>query len=113
MSANARRGEIEAELDGRPQRLCLTLGALAELEQAFAAEDLAALVERFSAGRFSARDLARVIGAGLRGAGSDASDEAVLAMPTPGGATGYATIVTKLLEATFGGGGQGQNPPGP
>lgn len=44
MSANRRRGEIAAELDGKTMRLCLTLGALAELEAAYAADDLGALV---------------------------------------------------------------------
>ncbi len=100
--ANARRGEIVAELDGTRRRLCLTLGALAELESAFAAEDLSALVARFSTGRLSARDMARVIGAGLRGAGTDVADEDVLAMTTPGGAAGFAAIVADLLAATFG-----------
>jgi hypothetical protein len=38
--ANRHRGEIEAVLDGRPRTLCLTLGALAELEAAFGAQDL-------------------------------------------------------------------------
>lgn len=71
MSVNRRRGEISAELDGTPRRLCLTLGALAELEAAYAADDLAALVERFSAGRLSALDMMRIVGAGLRGAGED------------------------------------------
>ena len=100
--ANARRGEIVAELDGTRKRLCLTLGALAELESAFAAEDLSALVARFSTGKLSARDMARVIGAGLRGAGAAAADEDVLAMTTPGGAAGFAAIVADLLAATFG-----------
>lgn len=100
--ANARRGEITAELDGTRRRLCLTLGALAELESAFAAEDLSALVARFSTGRLSSRDMARVIGAGLRGAGTDVADEDVLAMTTPGGAAGFAAIVADLLAATFG-----------
>ena len=65
MTANRRRGEIAAELDGKAYRLCLTLGALAELEAAYAADDLGALVERFSRGRLSALDMIRVIGAGL------------------------------------------------
>lgn len=39
--ANARRGEIEAVIDGRAQVLCLTLGALAQLETAFAVDNLA------------------------------------------------------------------------
>jgi hypothetical protein len=91
-----------AELDGTRMRLCLTLGALAELESAFAAEDLSALVARFSTGKLSARDMARVIGAGLRGAGAAAADEDVLVMTTPGGAAGFAAIVADLLAATFG-----------
>lgn len=34
MPVNRRRGETEAVFDGRPHRLALTLGALAELEHA-------------------------------------------------------------------------------
>jgi hypothetical protein len=103
MAVNRRRGEVEAELDGVTHRLCLTLGALAELEAAYQAEDLQALVQRFSSGRLSARDLARVIGAGLRGGGNAVSDEDVMAMRTPDGAAGFAAIAARLLEATFGG----------
>jgi hypothetical protein len=102
MTANRRRGEIDAELDGRGYRLCLTLGALAELEAAYAADDLGALVERFSRGRLSAQDMIRVIGAGLRGAGNDISDEAVGAMRSEAGAAGFASIVSDLLTTTFG-----------
>jgi hypothetical protein len=102
MSANRRRGEISAELDGRSRKLCLTLGALAELEATYAADDLATLVERFSTGRLSALDMIRIIGAGLRGAGEDMADEAVGAMQSEGGATGFAAIVADLLSTTFG-----------
>src|SRR5688572_16128740 len=66
--ANRHRGEVAAELDGRPRRLVLTLGALAELEDALGAEDLVALAERFSRGRLAARDAIRILAAGLRGA---------------------------------------------
>jgi uncharacterized phage protein (TIGR02216 family) len=66
---NRYRGEIDAELGGRRRTLVLTLGALAELESAFGAVDLMALAERFGTGRLSARDLVRIIAAGLRGAG--------------------------------------------
>ncbi len=59
---NLHRGEIEAEIGGRPRRLVLTLGALAELEAAFGADDLVALAERFGSGRLKARDLIRIIG---------------------------------------------------
>ena len=40
---NLHRGEIEAEIGGVRRRLVLTLGALAELEAAFGADDLTAL----------------------------------------------------------------------
>ena len=86
---NAHRGEIEARLDGRPYTLCLTLGALAELEHAFGHEDMLALAERFQRGRLSARDAQRIIAAGLRGAGHDIADVAVAGMQADGGATGY------------------------
>jgi hypothetical protein len=110
MSVNRRRGEIAAMLDGRERRLCLTLGALAELEAAFEAEDLGALVERFSSGRLSASDLIRILGAGLRGAGETVSDEEVAAMHAEDGAAGYARIASNLLAVTFGGAGEGASP---
>lgn len=102
MSANRHRGEIAAILDGRSFRLCLTLGALAELETAFEADDLGALVERFSRGKLSAFDIIRIVGAGLRGGGHPVSDDDVRTMQTENGATGFAAIVSELLVATFG-----------
>lgn len=99
--ANRHRGEIDAVLDGKPYRLCLTLGALAELESAFGDEDMLALATRFETGRISATDCQRIIGAGLRGAGHDVSDLAVAAMRVEGGAAGYVDIVARLLAMTF------------
>lgn len=112
---NRHRGEIEAVLDGEPRTLCLTLGALAELEASFAVDDLAGLAERFASGRLSARDLIRIVGAGLRGGGECVSDEDVARMTTDKGAAGFAEIAARLLRATFGGDGQGseKNPPMP
>ena len=100
---NLHRGEIEACLDGKPFRLCLTLSALAELEHTFGHEDMLALAERFQSGRLSARDAQRIIGAGLRGAGAEIADEVVGRMQTDGGAAGFVDIVARLLSATFGG----------
>lgn len=99
---NRYRGEIAAELGGRRRILVLTLGALAELEAAFGADDLAALAERFGAGRMKARDLVRIIAAGLRGAGETVSDDEVAAMTTAGGVTAYVRIAADLIAATFG-----------
>ena len=99
---NRHRGEIEARLDGKAYTLCLTLGALAELEHAFGHEDMLALAQRFQSGRLSARDAQRIIGVGLRGAGHDIADDAVARMQAEGGAAGFVDIVARLLTATFG-----------
>ena len=99
---NRHRGEIEAELGGEKRTLVLTLGALAELESAFGADDLVALAECFEQGRMSATDAIRIIGAGLRGAGSEIADEEVARLAALGGAAGYVRIVSDLLAATFG-----------
>jgi len=100
--ANLHRGEIDATLGGRRVTLCLTLGALAELEAKFAAEDLSALGERLSEGRVSARHLIAILGAGLRGAGHAMTDEEVAAAPMDDGLKGAAEIAARLLRATFG-----------
>jgi hypothetical protein len=98
---NRHRGEIAAEIGGTTRTLVLTLGALAELEAAFGASDLVALTERFGSGRLSARDLIRIIGAGLRGAGEAISDDEVAALTMPGGAAGYVRVAAELIAATF------------
>lgn len=100
--ANRHRGEIEAELGGKRYTLVLTLGALAELESAFGAGDLVALATRFEQGRISARDAIKILGAGLRGAGTEIADDEVARLAAPGGAAGYVKIVVALLSATFG-----------
>ena len=99
--ANTHRGEIDVELDGKSWTLCLTLGALAELENAYGDEDLLAIAERFENGRISATDAVQVIGAGLRGAGHELTNEQVAGMRVDGGAAGYVDIVAQLLKATF------------
>ncbi|WP_157015084.1 gene transfer agent family protein [Mesorhizobium xinjiangense] len=99
---NARRGEIAAEFDGKQYRLCLTLGALAELEQAFGVGNLADLAARFTGGKLAAEDLVRIVGAGLRAGGHAIDDEAVRHMHTPDGAAGFVRIAGRLLAATFG-----------
>jgi hypothetical protein len=98
---NSHRGEISAELSGKTYTLVLTLGALAEIEQAYGGEDLLAIAERFEQGRIKASDAIKVIGAGLRGAGNAVSDEDVAGMQTQGGAAGFMRIVAALLKATF------------
>ena len=101
--ANRHRGEIEAELGGQNYTLVLTLGALAEIEDAYGGEDMIAIAERFESGRIKASDAIKVIGAGLRGAGATLTNEDVARLSVAGGAAGYLRIVADLLKATFAG----------
>ena len=59
--ANKARGEVLLDIDGRAQRLCVTLGALAELEAAFDVASLAELGERLA--QLTASDLITVVAA--------------------------------------------------
>ena len=99
--ANRHRGEIEAELGGQKYTLVLTLGALAEIEDAYGGEDMIAIAERFESGRIKASDAIKVIGAGLRGAGATLSNDDVARLSVAGGAAGFLRIVADLLKATF------------
>ncbi|UXN73451.1 gene transfer agent family protein [Devosia sp. A8/3-2] len=100
--AIAQRGEIEAVIGGERLTLCLTLGALAELEAHLQAGDLVGLAERFADGRVSARDLTAIPGAGLRGGGNGISDDDLARLSIEGGVKGAAEIAARLLKATFG-----------
>jgi hypothetical protein len=64
---NRARGEVLLEIDGAPRRLCVTLGALAELEAAFDVISLADLGERL--GQLTASDLIIVLSALTAGGG--------------------------------------------
>ena len=99
--ANRHRGEIEAELGGQNYILVLTLGALAEIEDAYGGEDMIAIAERFENGRIKASDAIKVIGAGLRGAGATLTNDDVARLSVAGGAAGFLRIVADLLKATF------------
>jgi hypothetical protein len=70
MAANGARGEVVAVLAGAERRLCLTLGALAEIEAGLELDGLSGLAERMRA--LSARDLTVVLAALLRGGGERA-----------------------------------------
>jgi hypothetical protein len=100
---NIQRGEIAAVIGGEERVLCLTLGALAELEARLGAGDLMGLSERFAAGRVSARDLLAILGAGLRGGGNPLTDDELARLSIEGGLKGAAEIAARLLRATFGG----------
>lgn len=65
---NRARGEVLLEIDDRQVRLCLTLGALAELEAAFDVASLAELGERLA--HLTAADLLVVLAALAKGGGA-------------------------------------------
>jgi hypothetical protein len=116
--ANRRRGEIEAMIDGKRRILCLTLGALAELETAFGVDNIMDLASAFSKGRIGAKGMIAVLGAGLRGGGNVMDDEDVATMYIDGGVEGAVRLTAQLLSSAFldvsnKGAGRSSNPPLP
>lgn len=99
--ANRQRGEIEADIGGERRILCMTLGALAELETVFGVDNIADLAGRFSGGRIGTRDLMAIIAAGLRGGGNVLEDGELAECRVEGGVGGAIALATRLLESAF------------
>jgi hypothetical protein len=76
-AVNGVRGEAVVRLAGAERRLCLTLGALAEIETGLGVADMAALGERMRS--LSAKDLMVVLAALLRGGGEGTLAEGLAA----------------------------------
>jgi len=70
MSVNAARGEVALLINEQSHTLCLTLGALAEIEALFDGEN----TPRNQIETLTARDLLAVLTVLLRGGGSDISE---------------------------------------
>lgn len=100
--ANRIRGEVPLELGGQRFTLCLTLGALAELEDALRTGDLAGLAERFGDGHLSTRDLIALLGAALRGGGHEIDADGVARLPLAGGLEAVMAALGDVLVAAFG-----------
>jgi len=97
---NPHRGEVQTTIEGQTYILKLTLGALAEIEQALAL-DLLEISERFEAGQVSAGDCLRILGAAFRAGGNDVSDEDVAAMSFDDGPSGALILVAQLVISAF------------
>lgn len=108
--ANRRRGEVPLTLGTESYTLCLTLGALAELETALEADSLTGLAERFSTGRLATRDCLVLFGAALRGGGHDLDDAAIARLPIAGDFPAIADALGAVLAAAFG---EAESPPAP
>jgi len=99
--ANRIRGEIEAVIDGERRILCMTLGALAELETAFGVDNIADLAARLGGGRLATRDVTAIIAAGLRGGGNRMDGSDLEDMRVEGGLGGAIRLAARLLESAF------------
>ena len=94
-------GEVGLRLDGKRHVVKLTLGSLAELEAGLGTGTLIELVERFEAGRFSARDVLMLIVAGLRGGGGEGTADDLLRVEIGGGPVEAARVAAELLARAF------------
>jgi hypothetical protein len=101
--ANRHRGEIPLHIAGRRLSLKLTLGGLAELEDALGAGDLVGLGERLGSGRLSANDLVGILRIGLAGAGHGMTEAEIRAWSIEGGLGPMIGAVAALFAETFGG----------
>lgn len=108
--ANRQRGEIEAVIDGERRILCMTLGALAELETAFGVDTIADLAGRFAGGKVGTKDVMAIIAAGLRGGGNLVDDGDLVDCRVEGGIAGAIGLAAKLLDSAFS---SGETPPNP
>lgn len=99
--ANPWRGEVAVVLNGQRQVMKLTLGALAELEEALDEGSMIDLVERFEAARFSSRDVLALLLAGLRGGGWRGDAAALANAEIAGGPMGAARAAAELLARAF------------
>jgi Phage tail tube protein, GTA-gp10 len=99
--ANPWTGEVAIRLDGQRHVAKLTLGALAELEDALETGTLLDLVERFEGQRFNTRDVLALIVAGLRGGGWQGTAADLRTVEIGGGPVEAARAAAELLARAF------------
>ncbi|MGR3464719.1 gene transfer agent family protein [Limimaricola sp.] len=99
--ANPHGGEVAVILDGCRRVMKLTLGALAELEESLGEDSIAALVARLE-GEVSARDVAALIVAGLRGGGWPGRAADLVATEIEGGPVEAARLAAVLVARAIG-----------
>lgn len=110
---NAKRGEALWHHRGRDYRLCLTLGALAELEHHFATGGIAELGERLGKGSLAAQDVIALLAAGLRGANEELSRVELEQAPVAEILPGALSAIAAMLQAAFGTAEEGTGERGP
>ncbi len=98
-------GRVEFLIGDQPYTLCLTLGALMEIEQALGIDGLNQIGDRLAKPR--AKDLVAILGALLRGGGHELSDADVARLPID-----LPALADKLVE-TFTAAGFSEDAPAP
>ena len=93
---NGARGEVALMIGGAERRLCLTLGALAQIETAFGCSSMAELQVRLK--HLSAGELMQVVAALMRGGGETVGDLSAADL-SPGAA---AKAVAEAFRAALG-----------
>lgn len=99
--ANIIRGEVETNIAGKSYVLCLTLGAVAEIEAKLDCKSLNAMSQKFAQGEVSANDLVIILGAAFRGGGNAMRDDEVAALRFANGLRGAAELAAQVLKAGF------------
>jgi len=99
---NRHRGEMTVEMNGQTETLCLTLGALAELEDRYGGKNILILLDTFATAGLGASDVLNVLHAGLMGAGSKISLPDLKGAKFEGGFAGAARTAATLLKLSFG-----------
>jgi hypothetical protein len=99
---NRHRGDVPLEIGGDRYTLRLTLGGLAELEDALGGGSLAGLGERLSSGRIGARDFIGILRIGLAGGGHVMDEARVSALAVEGGLEPIMRAVAALFANAFG-----------
>lgn len=98
---NRWRGDVALVVNGQRRVARLTLGALAELEDALEEPSLVALVERFEGHRFSSRDVLLLLAAGLRAGGTEVSAGTLAQAEIEGGPVAASQAAAELLARAF------------
>lgn len=99
---NRHRGEMTVEINGQKETLCLTLGALAELEDRYKGKNILTLIDEFATSGLGATDVFNILQVGLIGAGSTMPAEGLNVARFEGGFAGAARTAAALLKISFG-----------
>lgn len=100
--ANPLRGEIEAQFGEKTLTLCLTLSALAELEERLGATSMAELLGRFQGNAIRAADMLMLLVCALKGHNTHLSEDEVHNYLRQTTAATLIKLAGDLLQASFG-----------